>query len=222
MKNRLRLIRKELKLTQEALAGRMGIGKSALSMIETGKAALSKRNMSILAQEFNVNRHWLEEGEGEMFDGAHPLLCESRNSNRENTQEIPLFDINATGGLSPLFADTSSFQPIGCIRVPHINKCDGAIYVSGEGMYPLLKSGDIVLYKQMDDPGDIFWGDMYLLSLNVGGEEYIMVKYIHKSDKPGFIRLVSQSPAHDDKDVQVSKIMALGFVKAIIRMNRPG
>lgn len=38
----MRTIRKELKLTQEALAQRLGIGKSALSMIETGRAALSE------------------------------------------------------------------------------------------------------------------------------------------------------------------------------------
>ena len=54
MASRLKLIRKELGLTQEVLAQKLGVGKSALSMIETGKAALSERNKNILVQELNV------------------------------------------------------------------------------------------------------------------------------------------------------------------------
>ena len=53
--SRLRSIRKELSLTQENLARVLGIGKSALSMIETGKASLSERNKNILVQELNVH-----------------------------------------------------------------------------------------------------------------------------------------------------------------------
>ena len=86
-------------------------------------------------------------------------------------------------------------------------------------MYPLLKSGDIVLYKQLHSIEDVFWGDMYLLSIDIDGEEYVTVKYLQKSDKPGYVRLVSQNPHHADKDVPVEKIRALAFVKASIRMN---
>ena len=82
-----------------------------------------------------------------------------------------------------------------------------------------VKSGDIVLYKQLNDINDIFWGDMYLLSIDIDGEEYITVKYIQKSDKEGCVRLVSQNVHHADKDVEISRIRALAFVKASIRMN---
>ena len=64
MRERLKLIRKELGMTQEMLAQKLGIGKSALSMIETGRAALSERNKNILVQELNVNPEWLETGKG--------------------------------------------------------------------------------------------------------------------------------------------------------------
>ena len=53
--SRIKLLRKELGVTEEILAAKLGIGKSALSMIETGKAALSERNKNILVQELNVN-----------------------------------------------------------------------------------------------------------------------------------------------------------------------
>ncbi len=86
-------------------------------------------------------------------------------------------------------------------------------------MYPLLKSGDIVLYKQLSSIDDVFWGDMYLLSIDIDGEEYVTVKYIQKSDRPGCVKLVSQNPHHADKEVEVRRIRALAFVKASIRMN---
>jgi phage repressor protein C with HTH and peptisase S24 domain len=119
----------------------------------------------------------------------------------------------------PLFEDNASNKPSNYIHIPNLPKCDGAIYVAGDSMYPLLKSGDIVLYKQLNDPSNIFWGDMYLLSLDLEGEEYITVKYIQKSDREGYVKLVSQNPHHADKEIPIERIRALALVKASIRMN---
>ena len=60
---------------------------------------------------------------------------------------------------------------------------------------------------------------MYLLSIDIDGEEYITVKYIQKADKEGYVKLVSQNPHHADKDVAIDRIRALALVKASIRMN---
>ena len=70
--DRLRMIRSELSMTQEDMARIIGIGKSALSMIETGRASLSERNRNILIQTLNVNPEWLESGTGAMFNEQFP------------------------------------------------------------------------------------------------------------------------------------------------------
>lgn len=215
---RLRMIRKELKFTQEALAQRLGIGKSALSMIETGRAALSERNKNILIQDLNVSQEWIEKGTGNIFE-APVDLGTLRRRNGTGTVSVPLYNMEGTDGLSALFSGESAPRPVDYIYIPNLPKCDGAIYVVGDSMYPLLKSGDIVLYKQITNIEDIFWGDMYLLSVDIDGEEYITVKYIHRSDKEGYVKLVSQNPLNSEKDVEVSKIRALAFIKASIRMN---
>ena len=201
MNQRVKLIRKELGMTQEQMAQHLGIGKAALSMIETGKAALSSRNRNILVQELNVNPDWLETGKGCMFN-AEPDLTSylHRTDNSLPLQSVPL-------------------KPVNFIHIPNLPKCDGAIYIVGDSMYPLLKSGDIVLYKQLHDIGDVFWGDMYLLSIDIDGEEYVTVKYIQKSDRKGYVKLVSQNPHHADKEVEIARIRALALVKASIRMN---
>lgn len=221
MGQRLKLIRKALGMTQEQLAQRLGVGKTALSMVETGKANLSNRNKNILVQEFNISPEWLETQQGEMFN-SDPALVKAFQLKTDNSlpmQSVPLYSIEGTAGLVPLFADKQSIEPVNFIHIPNLPKCDGAIYVVGDSMYPLLKSGDIVLYKQLSSLEDVFWGDMYLLSIDINGEEYITVKYLQKSDIEGYVRLVSQNPHHADKDVPMSKIRAIALVKASIRMN---
>ena len=220
MESRVKLIRKELKMTQEQLAQRLGIGKAALSMIETGKCGLSTRNRNILVQDLNVNPDWLDSGIGNMFNAEPDLMAfRHRTDNSLPMQSVPLYSIEGTAGLVPLFSNKSELQPINYIHIPNLPKCDGAIYVSGDSMYPLLKSGDIVLYKQLHNIDDIFWGDMYLLSIDLEGEEYIVVKYIQKSEREGYVKLVSQNPHHADKEIEINRIRAIALVKASIRMN---
>ena len=49
---------------------------------------------------------------------------------------------------------------------------------------------------------------MYLLAIDIDGEEYITVKYIQKSEREGYVKLVSQNPHHADKEVAVDRIRA--------------
>ena len=220
MNERVKLIRKTLRMTQEQLAQHLGIGKAALSMIETGKAGLSNRNRNILIQELNVNPDWLDTGTGEMFNAEPDLTAYMHRTDHSlPMQSVPLYSVEGTAGLVPLFADQRTAKPVNFIHIPNLPKCDGAIYIVGDSMYPLLKSGDIVLYKQLHNLDDIFWGDMYLLSIDIDGEEYITVKYVQKSEVDGCVKLVSQNPHHADKDVPMSRIRAIALVKASIRMN---
>ncbi len=217
---RLKALRKELKMTQEQLAQHFGVGKAALSMIETGKASLSTRNFNILIQEFNVNPEWLESGKGKMFNALPDVnKFTLKTDNTLPLQSVPLYSIEGTAGLVPLFSSESRNEPLNYIHIPNLPKCDGAIYIVGDSMYPLLKSGDIVLYKQLSDMADIFWGDMYLLSIDLDGEEFVTVKYIQRSEREGYVKLVSQNAHHADKDIAQDRIRAIALVKASIRMN---
>ena len=216
-------MRKELNMTQEQLAQHLGIGKAALSMIETGKAGLSTRNKNIFVQDFNVNPEWIETGKGKIFNSEPDFTPYTHRTDKSlPLQSVPLYSIEGTAGLVPLFAEESTAKPINFIHIPNLPKCDGAIYIVGDSMYPLLKSGDIILYKQLNDVRDVFWGDMYLLSIDIDGEEYITVKYVQKSEHEGYIRLVSQNQHHADKEVEISRIRAIALIKASVRMHTIG
>ncbi len=90
-------------------------------------------------------------------------------------------------------------------------------------MYPLLKSGDIVLYKEIRNISNgILWGEMYLLSFEIDGDWYIAIKYIQRSDDDRFVRLVSHNFHHSPKDIPLDSIRALALVKASVRFNTLG
>lgn len=204
-------------------ASRGSISKAVKERKSIGSQVLE----NILSVYTDMNPIWLLTGVGEIFIDNPEILQNKKieafrlKTDRElENQQIPLYDIEAIAGLVPLFQDSKSQDPIDHISIPHLPKCDGAVYVTGDSMYPLLKSGDIVLYKEIHDvANEIFWGEMYLLGIDMSGEEYVTVKYIQKSEIPGCVRLVSQNKHHQDKDVELSKIKALALVKASIRIN---
>lgn len=68
-KARLNLIelRKILKLTQEQMSTSLKISRSNYGNIETGKVGLTERVKSDICDIYNVNKAWLETGEGEVF-----------------------------------------------------------------------------------------------------------------------------------------------------------
>ena len=136
-------------------------------------------------------------------------------------QEIPLYDLVATAGLKELFSGgKSATQVLDTIKIPHLPKCDGAISITGDSMYPLLKSGDMVLYKEV--PLDsIFYGEMYLLAYQIDDwEEYITVKYVQKSELGDeYLKLVSQNQHHQPRNVKKAQITAIAIIKASIRIN---
>ena len=199
---RLRAIRKELNMTQEHLAQRLGIGKAALSMIETGKAGLSTRNKNILVQDFNVNAEWIDSGKGKMFNAEPNLTPYTLRTDKSlPLQSVPLYSIEGTAGLVPLFTDNSEIKPINFIHIPNLPKCDGAIYIVGDSMYPLLKSGDIVLYKQLNDVRDILSLMSLILRLTIESLE----------NGKAHLQIEAQTVDFDDEDNAYAQLIGAHF-----------
>lgn len=209
-----------------AFENSLGSSRGSISKaVKDGKSLGSNVLEKIMATYPDLNPVWLLTGQGDMLvEGAEDndaiKTYRLKTDTSIEAQQIPLYDLEAVAGLVPLFGNNKALQPVDHISIPHLPKCDGAVYVTGDSMHPLLKSGDIVLYKQVQDiANDIFWGEMYLLGIDLGGEEYITVKYIHKGEAPGMVKLVSENKYHQDKEIEIAKIRALALVKASIRMN---
>jgi len=67
VRQRIRDVRKALRLSQKEFAKRLGMQSGALSMIEVGDNALTEKNIKLICMTFNLNENWLRTGDGEMF-----------------------------------------------------------------------------------------------------------------------------------------------------------
>ena len=65
--HRVRELRKKLNLTLEKFGKPLGVGKTAISKIETGENNLTDQMIISICREFNADENWLRTGEGEMF-----------------------------------------------------------------------------------------------------------------------------------------------------------
>lgn len=74
---RVKYLRKDLlKLTQSEFGEKLGIGKAAISRIESNLSQLTEQNMKLICKEFHVNYMWLKEGDGEVFSTVEKSLID--------------------------------------------------------------------------------------------------------------------------------------------------
>ena len=174
----------------------------------------------------NISLDWLITGDGNAERGNHTEVSVKntfslRTDHNIESQTVPLYRITAQAGILALFDDTSSDIPIGQIQIPNLPRCDGALYVFGESMQPILQSGDIILYKKVS-VDNILWGEMYLVAFSLDGDDYVAIKYIQKAIDPQKVTLVSRNSSYAPQDIPWNSIRALALIKASIRFNTMG
>ena len=190
---------------------------------------------TIIEKYSNLNIEWVLSGKGNMLKTSHedsklsslevvkshkPKYIEKK----EDVQDIPLFNFKASAGIKEILGPSSNDFLIDTIRIPDMPKCDGAIKIMGDSMMPKLKPGDIIMYKEMPlNLQDLFYGEMYLISYEIDGDYYVVVKYIRKSEKgEPFITLASENPEHASKDIEFGRINALALIKGYINVSSMG
>lgn len=192
---------------------KIGVSSAYVSSI---RRSIDKEKVKSIALNFpDLNIDWLLYGDGEMLRSNHPHFIFDVE-NKDGTQKIPIYDLVATGGLVSVFQDQDA-EPANYLSLPGLPPVDGAVYIRGDSMAPLIKSGDIIIYKRVSLSEDsIMWGQIYLLSYTFDQDSYTAVKYLRRSERPGHIRLASENPNFDPQDIPSSSITSLAIVKAII------
>lgn len=178
----------------------------------------------IFAKCKDISASWLLSGEGDMFgevDIVKPkdVVSLSQDVHKKiGSQFVPIFGVEAIASILSTFCD-QAIIPESHLQIPNLTKVDGAVYVTGDSMYPILKSGDIVIFQQIHNIDYIVYGNIYLISFHIDGDDYIVLKYIKKSEDNTCVKLVSHNQHHSDLDIPCSSIRSLALVKASVRYN---
>ena len=104
---RIKEIRKTLKMTMERFGERLGVTKTAISNIEKSKRNVTEQMRKAICREFNINGDWLRTGNGEMFvqlsqeDETAPIVQDMLGSNTGSFYNIILEIAKSYKKLSP-------------------------------------------------------------------------------------------------------------------------
>lgn len=85
--DRIKLLRKELKVSQTRFGEMLGVSKSVIVNLELNRVELKDMMINLICKTFNVNPLWLTKGEGEMFIGTCQTLLDDL-ANEFNLTEL--------------------------------------------------------------------------------------------------------------------------------------
>lgn len=91
MNSRLKELRKSLNLSQKDFGSKLKLSPDMISLLERGKRKFTERVISDICREFNVNRSWLETGEGDMFIDTLTEIEEFNNADKEVQEMVRLY-----------------------------------------------------------------------------------------------------------------------------------
>lgn len=74
---RVRELRKELKLSQTKFGEKLGVSKDVIVNIELGRVELKELMLNLISKTFNANPLWILEGQGEMFLDTPNILIDN-------------------------------------------------------------------------------------------------------------------------------------------------
>ena len=224
---RIALIAENENITIGKLEKIIGASKGVLSRALANNTDIQAKWITNIVENYpQYSCEWLITGNGGMINSPDKKVDVKetftlRTDHKVASQSVPLYRITAQAGIIALFDDTSSDIPIGQIQIPNLPRCDGALYVFGESMQPILQSGDIILYKKVS-VDNILWGEMYLVAFSLDGDDYVAIKYIQKANDPQKVTLVSRNSSYAPQDIPWNSIRAIALIKASIRFNTMG
>lgn len=67
LNTRVKILRKQLHMSQKAFGIKLGVTGAGISKIESGQRNLTEQMIILICKEFNINEQWIRYGEGEIF-----------------------------------------------------------------------------------------------------------------------------------------------------------
>ena len=139
------------------LASYLGVSRATLS----NWCARNRIDFHLLLNKMrDVDLNWLLVGKGtprhqtklcksDLASGEVQMIHNPKTVEALDDRSVALYDITAAANLKTLLTNKRQYM-VGKIQIPSIPLCDGAVYISGDSMYPILKSGDIVGFKEIN------------------------------------------------------------------------
>lgn len=212
---RIKYLMREMGLKQVQFAERVGVDTSNLSKYLNAHMPLSESFLNRIVVNLGVSKEWLSEGTDLPF-GKAVVRADGDNPAAGGAGATPVYDVDVTAGVSSgrneLFA---SENIVGWVNLPNMSPDCRIVRVSGDSMAPVIMDGDFVAVREVSNPSQIYWGQIYVVQL----DDFRLVKYLRRHTDPNMVVLRSENANYDDMDVRLSDIHEMLLVQHVLHLN---
>ena len=214
-------------MNQTAFAKKLGLSQNDVWRMENGeKKFISRAYINfMLEQGYDLNSLFDDnlDLQKSKHEAAFKLKDNDDNVSIKINEEdyLPVFPDNYLNNFTHLLYHQEETLPTDYLHIPNLPDNNGAVRVQCDSMYPILKPKDIIIFKKHTVKlEDIFYGEIYLMSLKLSNQEVVILKRLQPADCDGeCVKLVSENPKYQSKDIPIERIQALALVKATIVIN---
>ena len=214
---RIKYLMKEMGLRQVQFAERIGVDTSNLSKYLNAHLPLSESFLNRIVVNLGVSKEWLLEGTDLPFAKTTVRVDSGLVPDGGAVEGgTPVYDVDATAGAASgrneLFANENI---VGWVNLPNMSPNCRIVRVSGDSMAPVIQDGDFIAVREMSNPSQIYWGQIYVVQL----DDFRLVKYVRRHTDPNMVVLRSENPNYDDMDVRRSDIHEMLLVQHVLHLN---
>ena len=209
VRQRIKEIITELDISVNAFSKMVNVSQRGMSNMFARETEPSQKTVAAIINNVpNLNPEWLLTGEGDMFKKSGKDYS-APNFSSKAIKYYPTVN-GSMGGIQFLDNPDESFVDI---IIPGFSDCEFAINAYGDSMYPVIKSGQVVLLMPWREKF-IEWGRIYLVVTKSG---YRTIKYIKPSKNDGCVLCESEnkeeSPAFEiEKDDILKMYLVKGWI----------
>jgi phage repressor protein C with HTH and peptisase S24 domain len=179
---------------------------------------LSDSFLNRMVVNLGVSKEWLLEGTDLPF-GKSLVRVDGGDANQLPAAAgsgTPVYDVDATAGMASGRTELfSSENIVGWVNLPNMSPNCRIVRVSGDSMAPVIMDGDFVAVREVSNPQQIYWGQIYVIQL----DDFRLVKYLRRHTDPNMVVLRSENPNYDDMDVRRSDIHEMLLVQHVLHIN---
>lgn len=206
-KERLLIFIESLGITKAEFERNCGLSNGYVGKL---KGSIGNEKLDDILRSYpNLNKVWLLAGDGNML-----LDSGSSNENKNNSSiHFIKYYPNVNGSMGGVTFLDDPNELVCNISIPGYDDCSFAINAYGDSMYPLIKSGQIILMTRWTERF-IDWGRIYLVVTKSG---YRVIKRLYPGSGEGKIMCKSENQESNPPfEIEMEDITKIYLVKGWI------
>jgi phage repressor protein C with HTH and peptisase S24 domain len=156
----------------------IGVSNSYFNKMIKNNGSVGHEILTKIVEFYEISPDWLLTGKGDMLRASNKT---SVDLPEYSNKLIPFFDSEAEAGIMKISDMSAIEEPAEMIDAGDwFRDADCAMRVHGDSMFPVYKSGSIVVMKQVLNKNLVIFGQDYVVQTS----EYRVIKRLQKSGKP--------------------------------------